>query len=288
MSARHLLILLGLLLLAGPAPAAPAGPAPGSVVVLPLTYRYQVVQDYSYSYAQVDSYLKGKANETAKTSVRSGERSNPDLYQDGEEQAVKTSVSRKGDYNLKSGATARGESWNDRTIVEKRLDSDQLAGYLESALSEAGYRIVDRASIAKMYPGSAKKSDPAAAEDVYRKIAAKRSSDYVLNGQIESIRLDSPRNTGHSARRYSVQAVVRVNVRLLNVKDGSAGFARTLTGRAAKTFDAADPIPAAEVTDAAMDDLAHELVSALTGRPPKSLDDESDYADSPGKRLIGN
>lgn len=286
MSARHLPILLGLLLLAGSAHA-----AGGSVVVLPLTYRYQVAQDYAQSCVQVDSYLKGKANETAKTSARSGERSNPDLYQDGEERAAKTSVSRKGDYNLKSGATIRGEAWTDRTIVEKTLDSDQLAGYLESALSEAGYRIVDRASIAKLYPGAAKKSDPAAAEDVYRKIAAKRSADYVLNGQIESVRLDSPRNTGLSARRYSVQAVVRVNVRLLGVKSGEADFARTLTGRATKTFDAADPVPAAEVTDAAMDDLARALVSALAGRPGQSarpLDDESDYADSPAKRLIGN
>ena len=46
------------------------------------------------------------------------------------------------------------------------------------------------------------------------------------------------------------------------------------------------PSPAPPLITA--DELAHELVSALTGRPAKTLDDESDYADSPAKRLIGN
>ena len=48
-------------------------------------------------------------------------------------------------------------------------------------------------------------------------------------------------------------------------------------------------MPAAAVTDAAMDDIARALVAALAALPAQASgppDDESEYADSPAKRLL--
>lgn len=248
-----------------------------SVVVMPLWFSYQVVQDYQYSYGKVESSLKGYANEKSSESYRDGSR-------DGRYSSSQSASSKQnfdGKYDIKGKTEVESSSYNDTTIVEKTLHTEKYTGIIESALSEAGVKIANRAALGNM-GGDKKDSDTLAKKAVQKKVG-----NYVLTGDVTSVRMGGIRKVPDGTnRRYSVDSTLKINVKITRVQDGESTFARTFTGKGAKTFDATDYIPAEETMDMAMDDVAAQITAALTGMTISNRSEsDAEYQDSPGKRL---
>lgn len=284
---RHLSYLcLGMIVLvcALPCYAQPI-PSGSTVGVVPLTYRYMVDQEYRTTVIQADSYLKGhfKEDMQASSNFNVHDSAHSGMVSSGYSASNSDSAKSKGagDYDLKSGKRVEIESYNDRTVVEKTLDSGVFTGILESALSEAGIRIADRSQLGKILAEQEARSTKGDKGQV-------PLADYLLNGQIETMRLEGVRKVPDGTNsRYSVGGVLKISIKLSDTRTGVADFARTFTGKAKKSFEGSESVPAADVMDAAMDDLARQIVAALTGQG-KSRDtdaEDSEYQDSPGKRL---
>lgn len=294
---KRRLILIGIMLglLGAPCHTVAVQPQtvidPGqTVAVLPLTYYYQVVQDYTRTVIDSESYLKGYFRENGRDSSHDkyssrdtdGEHSSSYRNEDSSSSTHKAS----GRYDLKGGSHASYERFQDRTIVEKKLDSQKFTGMVESALSEAGIRLVDRRSIDQLFTERKRMSDPEFAPTVLQKATKARIADHLLSGHIESYRLEGIRNVPDgTGRRLALGGVVKVSIKLLNAQDGTSSYARTITGRSKTTFDINDPVPCAAVMDEAMDDLTAQIVASVTGADPVDLSDDREYQDSPGKRL---
>ena len=249
-----------------------------NVVVMPLWFSYQVKQDFQYSYAKVESSLKGYANEKSSDSYRESVR-------DGRYSASQSGSSKEsfdGKYDLKSKSEAEAHTRNDTTIVEKTLSTEKYTGIIESALSEAGIRVGTRELLGNL-AGDKKDSDTLAKRAIQKKMG-----DYILTGDVTSVRMGAIRKVPDGTnRRYSVASTLKLSVKITRIRDGVSSFARTFTGTGSKTFDATDYIPAEETMDMAMDDVAMQLVAALTGqRMPNRSESDAEYQDSPGKRLI--
>ncbi len=258
-----------------------------SVAVMPLGFSYQVVQSFRYDYAKVESSLKGYAKENSSSRYR-------DNYRDGRyssDSSTSSNHNTDGKYDLKGKAEAESYSYNDVNIVEKKLDTETYTGIIESALSEAGVKIAHRESISngayEVKTANVKKKEGKDVDALLKKAIKDKLADYVLTGQVNSIRLDGLRKVPDGTeRRYSIKGTVKISVKITKASNGVSSFARTFTGVGTKTFDAGDSIPSAEVMDAAIDDVAAQLTAAVTGKKianPSESDDE--YQDSPGKRL---
>lgn len=267
-------------------------PLGSTVGVMPLTYRYNVDQEYIRTVVESKAYLKGHFKENASASARSNYQERDRFGMTGGSYSERESASARygasGNYDLKSGSRVQAESYYDRTIVEKTLDSSKLTGILESALSEAGIRVADRSQLRYIEEERKKIHGKDFASTKGQKQSRLSIADYLLNGQIESMRLEGIRNVPDgSGRRLAVGGVIKISVKLSSTTSGISDFARTFTGKARKTFDASDPIPANEAMELAMDDLANQLTSALCGVQSRGneYDEDAEYQDSPGKRL---
>ncbi len=88
-------------------------------------------------------------------------------------------------------------------------------------------------------------------------------------------------------RRYSVSSTLKMSIKITDVKTGVSTFAKTFTGKGVKSFDAIDYIPSEDTMDMAMDEIAVQVVAALTGqRILNPSESDAEYQDSPGKRLV--
>lgn len=267
-------------------------PLGGAVAVLPLTYRYNLDQEYIRTVVESDASLKGYFRENSSSSARSAYRDNDRFGVNGGGYSEQDSASAKsrasGNYDLKSKNRVQSEAFYDRTIVEKTLDSGKFTGILESALSEAGFRIADRSQLGKLQIERANMKSKDFAASPTQKGSKIRVADYLLNGQIESMRLEGIRNVPDGTdRRFAVGGVVKISIKLTETSSGVSDFAKTFTGKARKTFDANDSVPAEEVMELAMDDLARQVAAALGGQRGQSdfYNEDSEYQDSPGKQL---
>lgn len=267
-------------------------PPGGTVAVMPLTYRYNVDQEYIRTVVETESSLKGHFKESSSASSRSSYRERDQFGMQSSSYSESGSDSDQsrasGNYDLKSKNFKQQEAFYDRTIVEKTLDSGRFTGILESALSEAGLRIADRSQLQKVEEERAHMKSKDFSPTKGQKSSRLRVADYLLNGQIESMRLEGVRAVPDgSGRRFAVGSVVKISIKLTETTSGTSDFAKTFTGKAHKTFDANDPIPANEAMDLAMDDLAQQVTRALTGHAGQSdfSSEDSEYQDSPGKQL---
>jgi len=285
---RHLRSLCSVLLALLWAMQVQAQPVPpGSTVgVVPLTFRYMVDQEYRATVIKADSYLQGTFREDMQSSAHSNAHDNAHsgMASSGFSSGYSDSAKHKGsgEYDLQSGKRVEMESYNDRTIVEKSLDSGAFTGILESALSEAGIRIADRSQLKQILAEQENRGHAKAG------LGQVPLADFLMNGQIETMRLEGLRKVPDGTNtRYSLGGVLKISIKISNTRTGIADFARTFTGKARKSFERSDSVPAGDVMDAAMDDLARQIVSALTGEQKRNnMDDEdSEYQDSPGKRL---
>lgn len=279
------------MLLAGNCLAQPL-PAGSTVAVMPLTYRYNVDQEYIRTVVETNAYLKGYFRENSSASSRSSYNDRDRFGMQGGSYSQSDSDSAQsrasGDYDLKAHNRMQAEAYYDRTIVEKTLDSSKLTGILESALSEAGIRVADRSQLRHLDGERARMKDKNFSPTQGQKGSGMRIADYLLNGQIESMRLEGVRQVPDgSGRRYAIGGVVKISVKLSGTTSGVSDFAKTITGKARKTFDANDPAPADEVIELAMDDVARQLTEALSGVRGRGdyESEDSEYQDSPGKRL---
>lgn len=283
-------LALSCMLLAGNCLAQPLPPG-STVAVMPLTYRYNVDQEYIRTVVETNAYLKGYFRENSSASSHSSynERDRFDMqggYTQSDSDSARYRAS--GDYDLKSRNRVQSEAYYDRTIVEKTLDSSKLTGILEAALSEAGIRVADRSQLRHLEAERARMKGKDFSPTQGQKGSRMRIADYLLNGQIDAMRLEGVRQVPDgSGRRYAIGGVVKISIKLSSTTSGVSDFAKTLTGKARKTFDANDPAPADEVIELAMDDVARQLTEALSGvRGGRGYEDEdAEYQDSPGKRL---
>ncbi len=229
-----------------------------SVVVLPLLFSYQVKQDFQISYAKAKSSIKGYAKE--KTSDSYNENYRDGYYSSSARASANSSID--GKYDLKKESEYEAVSHNDTVIVEKTLSTEKYTGILESALSEAGILVGNRQN--------------------------KRANDYVLTGDVVSLRMGEVRNVPDGTkRRFSASSTLKISIKVTDTRTGVSTFAKTLTGKGVKTFDGADYVPAEDTMDMAMDDIAAQLVAALTGqRIVSPSESDAEYQDSPGKRLV--
>ncbi len=229
-----------------------------SVVVMPLWFSYQVKQDFQTSYLKAESSIKGFAKEKSSESYN-------DSYRDGRYSSHESNSSKDnfdGKYDLKKRSEYESNSYTDSTIVEKTLSTEKYTGMLESALSEAGLKLGTRQN--------------------------QKMSDYILTGDAISVRMGNIRTVPDgSHRRYSVSSTLKISIKITDPKTGASVFAKTFTGKGVKTFDASDYAPAEETMDMAMDDVAAQLLAALTGqRVVSPSESDAEYQDSPGKRLV--
>ncbi len=262
-----------------------------SVAVMPLTITYQVAQSFKADYVKAESKLKGFAKEDSASSysnTREGDR----FFTDSQR-----SNSRKldGNYDLHGKDETTRYSYNDMNITERKLDTEAYTGIIESALSEAGIEVSNRDAVnteatATDIPQVTITTDENST--VQPKVAENpkpqaQGSDYILTGQLNSARLDGIRKVPDGTNtRYSVKGTVKISVKITNAGSGKSKFARTFTGVGTNTFYAGDAIPSAEVMDMAMDDVAAQLTTALTGKKkPNPSESDDEYKDSPGKRL---
>lgn len=229
-----------------------------SVIVLPLLFSYQVKQDFQISYAKAKSSIKGYAKE--KTSDSYNENYRDGYYSSSARASANSSID--GKYDLKKESEYEAVSHNDTVIVEKTLSTEKYTGILESSLSEAGILIGDRQT--------------------------KRVNDYVLTGDVISVRMGNIRTVPDGTnRRYSVNSTLKISVKITDERTGVSTFAKTFIGKGVKTFDASDYIPAEETMDMAMDDISAQIVATLTGqRIVSPSESDAEYQDSPGKRLV--
>ncbi len=261
-----------------------------SVAVLPLTHYYQVDQEFARSTIEAKNYLKGNFNEKMSGNSRKNVRvrdSNDDMggsYSDHASSSKKHDA--KGVYDLESGGTVSVEKRTDRIITEKHLDTQKFTGILEAALSEAGIRIADRQAINKIFSERGKMEDPDFAPTALQRATKMHVADFVLTGQVISVRVEKPRTVPDGSNsRYAVGSSIKISVKLVNAQNGTSDFAKLITGRSRVTFDAADPAPIDQAADEAIEDLAAQLTTALTGQRAR-VDEDSEYQDSPGKKLI--
>jgi hypothetical protein len=229
-----------------------------SVVVMPLWFSYQVQQDFQTSYLKTESSIKGFAKEKSSDSYN-------ESYRDGRYSSHDSSSSKDnfdGKYDLKKKSEYESNSYTDSTIVEKTLSTEKYTGMLESSLSEAGINLGTRQN--------------------------QRMSDYILTGDVISIRMGNIRTVPDGTnRRYSVSSTLKISIKITDAKTGVSTFAKTFTGKGVKTFDAADYVPAEDATDMAMDEISAQLIAALTGKRVISpSESDAEYQDSPGKRLV--
>ena len=229
-----------------------------SVVVMPLWFSYQVKQDFQTSYLKSESSIKGFAKEKSSDSYN-------DSYRDGRYSSHESNSSKDnfdGKYDLKKKSEYESNSYTDSTIVEKTLSTEKYTGMLESSLSEAGLNLGTRQN--------------------------QKMSDYILTGDAVSVKMGNIRTVPDGTnRRYSVSSTLKLSIKITDPKTGASVFAKTLTGKGVKTFDDADYVPAEDTMDMAMDDIAAQLVAALTGqRIVSPSESDAEYQDSPGKRLV--
>jgi hypothetical protein len=264
-------------------------PTSSTVAVFPLTYNYQVVQDYTRTVIQTDATLKGHFKEDGRFSSKSSDRfhDSETRHSSSSHSNVSDSYSHKasGNYDLNATKRISGESFKDRTIVEKQLDTNRLTGIIESAISSAGYSIVDRSAMNKVFAEREKMSDPEFSPTAIQAATKMKISDYILSGQLLSYRVDGVRTVPDgSNRRYAISGVVKASIKIINAQDGTSNFSRTITGQSRKTFDVSDPVPYESAMDEAMEDFSSQLANQLIGKTQNLTDDEI-YQDSPGKRL---
>ena len=250
-------------------------PAGKSVVVMPLRYSYQVTREFYDEYMRAESSLKGYANEKASASYKEKYR---DGYYSGSASAS-AKESFDGKYDLKAKSEAEYHASTDKEIVEKSLDSEKLTGIIESALSEAGVKLGMR------NPDYAKAKT---SEEAAKKAISKRAGDYVLTGDISSMRIGGIRRVPDGTnRRFSVDATCKINIKVTRASDSTSMFARTFTGKGSKTFDALDYIPTEDVIEMAVEEVAMQLTATLLGqRIAHPSESDREYQDSPGKRLV--
>ncbi len=268
-------IILGFLLCESLVWAQALVPANQSVVVMPLRYTYQVTREFVDEYYRAESTLKGYAHEKGSASYNA--QASSDYYNSSSGASAKRKFD--GQYDLKGTSEKEYHASTDKVIVEKSLNSEKLTGIIESALSEAGVRLGTR------NPEYAK---AASSEEAAKKAIAKKAGDYVLTGDIMSLKLGGIRTVPDgSKRRFAINATCKINIKISRASDGTSVFARTFTGKGSKTFDAADYVPADEVIDMAVDEVAMQITAAVLGKRiqnPSESDEE--YQDSPGKRLV--
>ncbi len=250
-------------------------PTGKSVVVMPLRYSYQVTREFYDEYIKAESSLKGYANEKASASYKESYRDG--YYSGGISASGKESFD--GKYDLKVKSEAEHHISTDKEIVEKSLDSEKLTGIIESALSEAGVKLGMR------NPEYAKAKT---SEEAAKKAISKRAGDYVLTGDISSLRLGGIRRVPDGTnRRFSIDATCKINIKITRASDSTSTFARTFTGKGSKTFDALDYIPTEDVIEMAVEEVAMQLSAAVLGqRIASPSESDREYQDSPGKRLV--
>lgn len=228
------------------------------VVVMPLLFSYQVKQDFQTSYAKAKSSIKGYAKEKNSDSYHEN-------YSDGRFTSNARSSSNSnidGKYDLKKESEYEETAYNDTVITEKTLSTEKYTAILESALSEAGILVGNRKN--------------------------QRMNDYILTGDVISVRMGNIRTVPDGTnRRYSVSSTLKISIKITDAKTGISTFAKTLTGKGVKSFDALDYVPSEDTMDMAMDEVAAQLVAELTGqRFISSSESDAEYQDSPGKRLV--
>jgi len=267
--------LLALLLVEGLLCAQSIVPFDKNVVVMPLRYTYQVTREFYDEYSRAESSLKGYAHEKESASYNANSREG---YYGGSSSAS-GKQSFDGKYDLKSKSESERHASTDKVVVEKSFDSEKLTGIIESALSEGGVRVGAR----NPEYATAKTSEEAA-----KKAISKRAGDYVLTGDIVRMQLGGIRAVPDGTnRRYAINAICKISIKITRASDGSSTFARTFTGKGSKTFDAADYIPSDEVIDMAVEDVAMQLTAAVLGkRIQNPSESDAEYQDSPGKRLV--
>ncbi|MBF0536710.1 MAG: hypothetical protein HQL03_00485 [Nitrospirae bacterium] len=285
---KKILIISTILLLVGSVCWAFMPVMPGeTVAVLPLTFHYQVVQEFSQSYEKTDSYLKGYFREgaSASSSERDREREHHGVVSDSysEDHSSRDRYNASGKYNLRGGSTTVRQDFNDTTVVEKMLKSNAFSGVLASSLSESGIKMVDNETVRSV----AQEFNNAPSAKKGKRPHAQRTATYALTGNIESMKLEGIRRVPDGTNeRFSVSARMTISIKLVNLRDSTVSFARTFTGIGKKTFNGADPVPVPEVLDGAMSDLAAKLVESFTGIKQSTPNDDSEYQDSPGKQLV--
>ena len=268
-------IVVALLLAESLAYAQVVVPFDKSVVVMPLRYTYQVTREFYDEYARAESSLKGYAHEKGSASYDANYREG---YYSGSASA-QSKGSFDGKYDLKSKDESEFHASTDKVIVEKSFDSEKLTGMIESALSEGGVKLGMR----NPEYMCAKTSEEAAIKAI-----AKRAGEYVLTGDIVKMQLGGIRKVPDGThRRYAINATCKINIKITRASDGTSVFARTFTGKGSKTFDARDYIPADEVVDMAVEEVAMQITAAVLGkRIPNPSESDAEYQDSPGKRLV--
>lgn len=229
-----------------------------SVVVMPLLFSYQVKQDFQTSYARAESSLKGYAKEKNSDSYNESYRDG--RYISSARESSNSSID--GKYDLEKKSQYEATTYNDTVIVEKTLSTEKYTGILESALSEAGVLLGNRQN--------------------------QRINDYILTGDVVSVRMGNIRMVPDGTnRRYSVSSTLKMSIKITDAKTGVSTFAKTFTGKGVKSFDAIDYIPSEDTMDMAMDEIAVQVVAALTGqRILNPSESDAEYQDSPGKRLV--
>lgn len=207
------------------------------------------------------------------------------------------------------------QSDGEYTLVQKSLNSEEFTGMIESALAEAGITVASRDKNADSPESSdtqqqaqtptsdinATDSDsnttsyatlaykPGEAESIQVKQAvAAKSADYILTGQLISARIDGIRRVPDGTNtRYAVGATVRMTIKITDSDTQTAVFVKLITGNAKKSFESSDSVPYAQALDEAVDDAAAQISAALSGKRNVSpSESDSEYQDSPGKRLI--
>lgn len=228
-------------------------PSGESVEIKPLSYNYTVVQDFEHSVVEVNHAKDGSINEN-REAKHNAQYSAAGFFSFHAGASSESSSKRNDQYkDYKEHHKSTASTYNDTVMVEKVMYSDKMTSVVETALHEAN-------------------------------IPMSKSGDYALTGFIKSIRCSKPRLVPDGSNvRYSITATTSIHIQISNKKTGKVAFAKTLTGNGQQTFNMNDPVPVDDTVDMSVDDLTSNIIEALGGKK-KSV--ETDYQDSPGKRLI--
>ncbi len=114
-------------------------------------------------------------------------------------------------------------------------------------------------------------------------ISISPSGDYVASGYVKAMRCSEPKLIPDGSKsRYSLQAVSTIHLQIAHKTTGKVIFAKTLTGTGQQTFNGNHEAPIDDTIELSIEDLTSKITEALGGK--KHLQ-ETDYQDSPGKRL---